>query len=446
MSTINNRTHAVNPTERLPATTVRAPRMQHSQPLQADSCESRLVADIINRPQDRSAYVALAEYLEKTGQADDSRAVYRGNLPVSIQERHDLNPYPHSTSRRMDSCQRLARYEQERLSLRPPLNEDSKRNSVFLAREIQTAEEHVDLMQDCTLIYDGRNRLYLDRHGVRNSNHSTMNAWLLTPRAEDTSAATRLQGLCLMLAARNSHNFYHWHFDCLPALGLIEAAGIPLESIDHLLVDQNDRGFQVQMLEAAGIRKDQIRFIDVRNCHLHCEQMLLVRVQNQQGMAQSRRHLDWIRRTFLSLAVNNAGQHGKGPERLAIKRDVRGFTNADAVYAHLEKRGYSCIQPETLSYAQQVTLFAGATHVLAPHGAGLSLLAYCRPETRVHEFHGDHVQPCFWSISSTLGLDYHNYNCSQITAGETTRSNKNLSERLARSIPLSPDFLQSLQI
>lgn len=406
--------------------------------------EKQLVATICKSPNSRSAFVDLARYLETHGALEESKSVYRGILPRSIQERYQLNGYPHGKSDDMHSCSRLGWYNPEQPPLISPLNSDPLRNSIFLDTAVNTSPEYVDLMHDCTLIYDGKNRLYLDEHGVINSEHSTMNAFLLTPRAAETAEATRLAGLSILLAARNSHNFYHWHFDCLPALALVEAAGIRISDIDHVLIDNKGPSFQMQMLRSAGFREEQIRYIDVESSHFSCENMLLVRVENQQGMAQSRRHIDWIRRTFLPPALDGFHDGDEKPGRIAIRRETRGFSNSEETCRNLEDRGYTVIQLERLPYLQQVALFHGASHVIAPHGAGLSLLAYCGPGTVVHEFYADHVQPCFWSISCALGLQYHNYNCSRITDKSITSSNKNLAARSRKTVTLTPEQLATI--
>ena len=60
-----------------------------------------------------------------------------------------------------------------------------------------------------------------------------------------------------------------------------------------------------------------------------------------------------------------------------------------------------------LSLLEQVHIFNQASIIVSPHGAGLSNLAFCNPQTKVIEiFHPDYVNVCYWSISHLLNLDY----------------------------------------
>jgi capsular polysaccharide biosynthesis protein len=323
--------------------------------------------------------------------------------------------------------------------LRPPTNEDKKRNTIFNESTVTTKPECIDLMQACTIIYDGKNRLFVDKNGVRVSDYSTMNGFLLTKRCQNKSNLQHIRGVSLMLCAHNSNNFYHWHFDLLPKLCMAQSAGIKISDIDNFIIDKRDNGFQVETLLAAGVKAEQIRFVDIDNCHLFCDEILLIKIYNNQGMTQSRRHIDWIRSSFLKIQLYSGNKTLDTQNKIAIKRETRGFANAELVYKKLQDKGYICIQPENLTYKEQVTLFSNATHIVAPHGAALSLIAYCKPNTIVHEYYGSHVQPCFWSIASTLGLNYHNYNCSDITDKDTIRNNKNLSIRLSENINATAD-------
>ena len=55
-----------------------------------------------------------------------------------------------------------------------------------------------------------------------------------------------------------------------------------------------------------------------------------------------------------------------------------------------------------------VAAFAAARVVVAPHGAGLANVVFCRPGSRVVEFFNrSYVNPCFEQWAHAARLDYH---------------------------------------
>ena len=71
-------------------------------------------------------------------------------------------------------------------------------------------------------------------------------------------------------------------------------------------------------------------------------------------------------------------------------------------------KGWETVTLEDLSIKEQVKTFAEATHIVAPHGAGLTNLLWCRPKTKVYEltheaFFGKKVYP---TLSHHLGLEH----------------------------------------
>jgi capsular polysaccharide biosynthesis protein len=98
------------------------------------------------------------------------------------------------------------------------------------------------------------------------------------------------------------------------------------------------------------------------------------------------------------------------PERIYISRALaqrRHVANESALMAALAERGFTSVQLERLSWAEQITLFRGAKIVVAPHGAGLANLIFSRPGTRVIEcFSHNYVNSCFAQLAEACGLDY----------------------------------------
>jgi capsular polysaccharide biosynthesis protein len=75
----------------------------------------------------------------------------------------------------------------------------------------------------------------------------------------------------------------------------------------------------------------------------------------------------------------------KMPNKIFLQRraDVRRLSNSIELETFLISEGYAIINPEDLSFLEQVRLFQNATEVIAPTGAALANAVFCRPNTRV---------------------------------------------------------------
>ncbi len=98
------------------------------------------------------------------------------------------------------------------------------------------------------------------------------------------------------------------------------------------------------------------------------------------------------------------------PRRLYIDRRgtaLRPLVNEDAVIARLSPAGFVAIRPEDFSPADQLRLFRGAEAIVAPHGAGLTNIGYCRPGTILLELFMDaYVNWCFRRLAAVKMLRY----------------------------------------
>ena len=81
--------------------------------------------------------------------------------------------------------------------------------------------------------------------------------------------------------------------------------------------------------------------------------------------------------------------------------------NEDELVAVLTKFGFKSIAPESMSVAEQISLFATAEVVIGAHGAALTNTVFCSPGTKVIEiFAPDYVNHCYRKLSSQVGLEY----------------------------------------
>lgn len=73
----------------------------------------------------------------------------------------------------------------------------------------------------------------------------------------------------------------------------------------------------------------------------------------------------------------------------------------------LSQKGYQIAQLSKLSLTEQMSLLHQADVIVAPHGAGLANLIFCRPGTKIIELSGDtYINSCFVRISQVLGFDH----------------------------------------
>ena len=89
--------------------------------------------------------------------------------------------------------------------------------------------------------------------------------------------------------------------------------------------------------------------------------------------------------------------------------------NEKSFMPKLESLGFQRAVLGELPIARQVALFKNAEIVVAPHGAGLAHIAWCKPGTKIIEFFPSPYGPRglvrnatydYWLLSQLLDLDY----------------------------------------
>jgi hypothetical protein len=101
----------------------------------------------------------------------------------------------------------------------------------------------------------------------------------------------------------------------------------------------------------------------------------------------------------------------RAPRRrlLVSRRDSqwRRIRNEARVFNLLEPLGFEAIVPGALSFAEQIAAFRDATHIVAPHGAGLANILWCAPGTHVLEvFHPHYGTWAYAMLNDVLDIDY----------------------------------------
>jgi capsular polysaccharide biosynthesis protein/tetratricopeptide (TPR) repeat protein len=221
-------------------------------------------------------------------------------------------------------------------------------------------------------------------------------------------APTSISGTVAVLTGLSGHNYYHWMVDVLPRFALLQQSGFEIDQIDRVFLNATNQPFQRATLAALGISLEKILESD-RQPHIQADRLLVPAFAGPLGWLEPWA-MDWLRQQFLPLATPIVAKT-KLPERIYISRNCanhRRVLNEAALIEQLQSYDFTPIQLETLSFAEQVALFAHAKIIIAPHGGGLTNLVFCRPGTIVLELvNPAYIRHYYWVISQPHSLQHY---------------------------------------
>lgn len=217
-----------------------------------------------------------------------------------------------------------------------------------------------------------------------------------------------ITGKVAVLAGLSGNVYFHWMVDVLPRLEILQRQGIDWAEIDWFLVNSCQSAFQRQTLEILGIPLHKILESD-RHPHIRAEQLIVPSFASYMGWL-SEHGLKFLREAFLPKAMALYGETNY-PERIYISRakaKYRKIFNETELTDVLSQYGFVSVCLESMTFLEQVALFANAKVVVAPHGSGLTNLIFCNQGTKVVEiFSPQYIRQYFWVIGQQLNLEYY---------------------------------------
>ena len=97
------------------------------------------------------------------------------------------------------------------------------------------------------------------------------------------------------------------------------------------------------------------------------------------------------------------------PDKIYIRRNgqIRAVLNQDEIEDYLQKEGYAIVEPEKLSFNEQMILFSNARLIVSPTGAALANCIFSRPNTLVIVLMPTHHEMIYYywnNMLSSLGV------------------------------------------
>lgn len=203
---------------------------------------------------------------------------------------------------------------------------------------------------------------------------------------------------CAVLTHLDSFNYFHWMFEVLPRIQLIQRSGI---SIDKYILNYTLLPFQIETLKLLNIPKNKIIQVK-KDTHIQASRLVVPSIPDY----ASSWSCEYLRNKLLNGLDPKKNEEY---ERIYISRlGRRIIINEDDLMKVLEKHNFKKILLENLSVQEQIRLFSSAKFIIGAHGAGLTNLAFCKQGTKVIEiFPAEYLNPLYWLISNFVKADYY---------------------------------------
>lgn len=207
-------------------------------------------------------------------------------------------------------------------------------------------------------------------------------------------------GVSLLTGGAAINNFGHWLYDVLPRLHLLRSAGlVPPDA--RYLTPPIDAEFKSTSLRLLGVSPEDCIGVS-RPAAIAGNTMAASSGHRIHGRVEP-----WIPQFLHESFARDSAQSGL---RLYVNRHdtkSRRVLNEEALESVLVQRGFRSVSAADFDFQGKLELFGSAEMIVAPHGAGLSSLAFCPPGTHVVEIYDDYwFHPWFEDVARAMDLPH----------------------------------------
>lgn len=218
---------------------------------------------------------------------------------------------------------------------------------------------------------------------------------------------------CLLTGGAGKNNYFHWMFDVLPRLKIINNSNFNSLKIKYLFPSLK-KNFQLETLNILGLKKKNC--LDSGNFkHIFLKNLYITEhpyvVNNNPTKSINNIPIwiiKWLRIKFLKNIIYKKNNYNK----IYIDRSdsstnsTRYIINEIEVKKLLKANGFKIIVLSNFSVKKQISIFNNAKVIIGLHGAGLTNIIFCKRNTKVIELQSNTSGNLYKNLASKCNLNY----------------------------------------
>lgn len=220
------------------------------------------------------------------------------------------------------------------------------------------------------------------------------------------STPHKISGNVAVITSVFNSNYYHWMFDIIARIHLVQKSQL---KVDKYIINGCNREFQQKWLKLIGIPFEKLLVADTA---LHIEATNIIVPSYDQPIGHA---APWAIKYLKSLGQRicnyDINQENKHSEKIYLPRShmpYRRVTNEKEIKNYLMGLGFNEIYPEQFSIEKQIQRFFNAETIIAPSGAALTNLLFCKPKSKLLIFQPEGLEDIsYYIICNVLNIDYY---------------------------------------
>ena len=216
----------------------------------------------------------------------------------------------------------------------------------------------------------------------------------------------------LLTGGGGNHNYWHWLFDVLPRLGILEKSQKKV-NIDYYLFPNLNEKFQNESVDLLNIPVNKRLSSRVLR-HLSGDQIIATshpyNLLND-PLIDSLHIPQWIISFLKNRFLININNSEKKYKKIFINRKdgntFRFINNENEVEEFLKQKNFHSLTLSNYSFLEQIKLFNNAEYIVGLHGAGFANTIFCKPKTKILELKAETAGDAIKNLVEKNNLIYN---------------------------------------